>query len=103
MIFKDYRQINIRLTDERLKHILNHPEMENQLSNIKKTLKHPKEVRKSEKDPTVHLYFKKFEDTPVTEKYMTAVVKTRTENPFLITAFFTNEIRSGKTPSIHKR
>lgn len=103
MIFSDHRQKDIRFTEERLDHIRTHLEMENQLSKIKKTLKEPDEVRKSDKDTSVHLYFKKFEDTPVTEKYLVAVVKIETENPFLITSFFTNEIRSGKTPPIYTK
>lgn len=101
MIFSDYRENDIRLTEERLNHIHNHPEMKNQLKKIEKTLKRPDEVRKSDKDSSVHLYFKKFRDTPVTEKYLTAVVKVGSQNPFLITCFFTNEIRSGKTPPLY--
>lgn len=103
MIFSDYREKNIRLTEERLEHIYNHPEMENQLSKIEETLKDPDEVRKSDKDNSVHLYFKKFKNTPVTEKYLTAIVKTKTEKPFLITSFFSNEIRSGKIPRVYKK
>lgn len=101
MILSDYRERDIGLTEERLDHIYNHPEMENQLSKIKKTLTNPDEVRKSDKDNSVHLYFKKFKNTPVTEKYLTTVVKIKTEKPFLITSFFTNEIRSGETPPIY--
>lgn len=103
MIFSDYRQKDIRLTEERLDHIYTHPEMENQLSKIEDTLKDPDEVRKSDKDTSVHLYFKKFENTPVTEKYLTAVVKVETKTPFLITSFFTNEIKSGKTPPLYSK
>lgn len=90
MIFPDYRQKDIRLTEERLDNIYTHPEMENQLSKIEKTVEDPDEVRKSDKDTSVHLYFKKFEDTPVTEKYLMAGVKVKTKNPFLITSFLTN-------------
>lgn len=103
MIFSDYRQRNVRVTEERLDHIYDHPEMENQLSKIEKTLMDPDEVRKSDKDNSVHLYFKKFKDTPVTEKYLTAVVKVETEQPFLITSFLTNETRSGKTPPLYSK
>ncbi len=77
--------------------------MKNQLEKIEKTLKNPDEVRKSRKDSSVHLYFKKFKDTPVTEKYMMAVVKVESQTPFLITSFFMNEIRSGETPPVHTK
>lgn len=103
MIFSDYRQRDIRLTEERLNHIYTHPEMKNQISKIEETLKDPDEVRKSDKDASVHLYFKSFENTPVTEKYLTAVVKVETRNPFLITSFFTNKIKSGKTPPLYSK
>lgn len=77
--------------------------MRNQLPKIKDTIKNPEGIRKSEKDDLVHLYFKKFEDTPVTEKYLTAVGKIGTENPFFITSLFTNEIRGGETPPPYKK
>lgn len=103
MIFSDYRQKDVRLTEERLDHIYGHPEMKNQLSKIKVTLADPDEVRKSDKNDSVHLYFKKFKDTPVTEKYLMAVVRAEAENPFLVTSFFTNTIRSGKTPQLYTK
>lgn len=96
-IFRDYEEREVRLTDERLEHIRRRPEMENQLSKIEETVKNPDEVRKSDQDPTVYLYFKKYPNTPVTEKYLLVVIKIETESPFIITSFFTDIIRSGKS------
>lgn len=94
-ILKDFRDREIRLTRERLEHIHRREEMETQINKIQETLRHPEEIRKSKKDATVHLYYKKYDRTPVTEKYLLVVVKILAESPFIITAFFTDQIKSG--------
>ena len=52
----------IYLTDERWKHILKHPEMSNQLEQIKDTLLHPDKVVKIEHDPDVRFYYKYYKE-----------------------------------------
>lgn len=93
----DYNKNHIRLTKERLEHIERRMEMEGQKPRIKETLETPDTVRESDNDPSVHLYYKKYTNTPVTEKYLLVVVKTRVENPFIITSFFTDKIKTGRT------
>lgn len=92
----DFKGRRIQLSSERLKHILKRPEMWNQLPKIRETLRNPLEVRKSKHDSSVHLYYKKYSHTPVSEKFLLVVVKIETESPFVITAFFTDRIKSGK-------
>lgn len=84
-VLKDFKGREIRLTKERLEHIERREEMQDQIDKIQETLKHLEEIRRSVKDATLHLYYKKYESTPVTEKYLLVVVKIRTESPFIIT------------------
>lgn len=94
--FIDDEGREIRLTDERQEHVEQRPEMRDQLDRIEETLRNPDEVRQSDQDDAVHLYYRHYSTTPVTEKYCLVVVKIATESPFVITAFYTDRIKSGK-------
>ena len=94
-VLVDYDGREIRLTDERLAHIERRPEMNAQVERIEETLQHPDDVRVSEQDATVHLYHRRYEETPVTEKILLVVVKVETDSSFVITAFFTDRLKSG--------
>ena len=96
-VLSDYEDRDIRLTEERLEHIERRPEMVSQIDRIRETLEHPDEVRRSDQDGTVHLYHRRYETTPVTEKILLVVVKMEIDNPFVITAFFTDRLKSGTT------
>jgi len=96
MKIKDYKSREVRLTEERLDHIRSRSEMKGQIKKIKETLKNPEEVRESKKDPSTRLYYKKYNKTPVTEKYLLVVAKTEVRNPFIITSFFTDKIKTGR-------
>jgi len=65
----------VSLTYKRFQHIMRRPEMQKQERKIKDTLKDPDEIRKSVKADDVFLYYKFFKNTPVSEKYLTVVVK----------------------------
>ncbi len=43
-ILKDFEGKSVRLTDERLKHILEHPEMVDMISTIEETLGYPQKL-----------------------------------------------------------
>ena len=86
----------VRLTPERRAHIERRKEMLGQLAKIWETLKEPDVVRRSRHDPAVHLYYKRFEATPVSDKYLLVVVKAEVGSPFVITAFFTDTIKAGE-------
>jgi hypothetical protein len=95
--FKDIQDRQIRLTDERLEHIeTEHPEMSGQLDKIGETLLQPDTIIKSRIDPDVEQYYRSYEVTPVTEKYLCVIVKVLVDDLFIITAFFTDTVKRGK-------
>lgn len=69
--------------------------MDGQVSRIEETLADPDEVRSSDRDDAVHLYYRHYPETPVTEKYLLVVARVG-DDPFVITAFFTDWIKSGE-------
>jgi len=85
----------LRLTDERLVHIERRPEMVGQFTRIEETLAAPDEIRASNHDDEVRLYYRHYPETPVTEKYLLVVARLD-DDPFVITAFFTDRIKSGQ-------
>jgi len=86
----------VKLSKERLNHILQRVEMRGQEGKMKKTLTMPDEVRKSIKDEKVWLFYKHFAHTPVSEKYMVVVVKILSKAGTIITSYFTDRIKKGK-------
>jgi len=57
----------IRFTEERKAHILKREEMKGQENKIEETLKEPEIIRRSIRDPDVHLYYRLYTKTPVTK------------------------------------
>lgn len=55
----------------------------------------PDIVVKSRTDPDVELFYKYYEDTPVTEKYLCVVVKVSIGDLFIITSYFTDTVKKG--------
>lgn len=41
------------------------------------------------------LFYKLYEETPVTEKYLFVVIKTLNREGFIVTAFFTDRVKKG--------
>lgn len=89
MVFLDYIQRNIRLSDERWMHINDrHPETRDQEEAIKETLLSPDFIQEGRKGET--LAIKKFKKTPISDnKFCTVVYKHSGEEGFMITAYFT--------------
>jgi len=85
----------VSLDEERWRHILEHPEMKNQLGRIKETAVNPDEVRASVHDSSVLLFYKLYVETPVTEKYLVVVIKSLNGEGFIVTAFFTDRVKKG--------
>jgi len=54
----NYRGFPVRLTEERLIHILGHPEMATLQERIEETLQHPEQIRKSNTDSQVILNYR---------------------------------------------
>ena len=95
-LLKDYKGIGIRLTDERLTHILAHPEMLQMTGAIDETLMHPECVVQSNSDETTSLYYRYYSKTLVGGKYLCVIVKISNEDAFVLTAYLTDKIKKGK-------
>jgi hypothetical protein len=87
---------DVRLTDERITHILEHAEMVGQLDKVEETVREPDVVIRSERDPDVHLYHKHYPTTPVTEKDLLVAIKVTQTEAFVLTAFFTDTVKKGE-------
>ncbi|OGQ23237.1 MAG: hypothetical protein A3I05_04070 [Deltaproteobacteria bacterium RIFCSPLOWO2_02_FULL_44_10] len=93
---KDYKGNTVRLTDERLAHILEHPEMANMATAIQETLLHPEIIVQSSSDETANLYYRYYSKTMVGEKYLCVIVKVQKDDAFILTAYLTDKIKKGK-------
>ena len=96
-ILRDLWDSAIRLTDERLTHILEHPEMSDMEAEIEETLLRPEHVARSRSDEEVLLYYRFYPETRVGGKFLCVVVKFREEDAFIITAYLTDKIKEGET------
>lgn len=95
--FKDLNDRYIRLTEERQEHIeTDHPEMQGQIDKIRETLIDPDIIVRSRTDSNVELFYRYYNITPVTEKYLCVVVKVLSDDMFIITAYFTDKIKRGE-------
>ena len=96
MLLSDLLERQVRLTDERLDHILNdHPEMADQSERLGETLHNPDTIVRSKTDNDVELFYKLFASTPVSSKYMCVVLKIKNNDIFIITAYFTDTVKKG--------
>jgi len=97
MEFEDVRGRPLRLTEERLGHIrTSHPELTELVEFLRPAIHAPERIVRSRTDATVELFYRHFETTPVTSKYLCVVVKTGVKDPFIITAYFTDSIKRGE-------
>ena len=100
--FRDYHGQSIRLTQERQKHILEHPEMRGMLSRIKETLAGPQRVIQSLSDKDANLYYRFYIGTKVGDKYLCVVVKTVKKDSFVLTAYLTDSVKKGEIVWLRK-
>ncbi len=96
VVFTDYQGRAVRLTPERRAHVLEHPEMVDQLDRIRETLAEPEIVVATHADETVCVYHRHYEETPVTDKVLLVAVKLLEEDAFVLTAFFSSRRKKGK-------
>jgi hypothetical protein len=96
-LLHDFKGTAIRLTDERLAHILEHPEMATMEAAIEETLLYPERVVQSFSDPQAHLYYRLYFRTIVGSKFLCVVVKTLETDAFVLTAYLTDRIKRGVT------
>ena len=91
----DYAGNSIRLTDERLTHIKEHPEMSNNTEKIKETLESPDIVVRSRSDEEARLYYRFYEGLSIGNKHLCIVVKFTEIDVYVVTAYFTDSIKKG--------
>ena len=93
-IVRDHREVPVRITDERLAHVLDHPEMVGLEGAIEETLRNPERVVVSVPDPQALLYYRFYPGTRVGDKYLCVVVKFH-QDAFLLTAYLTDKVKRG--------
>ena len=94
-VIHDYQGVPVRLTDERLAHILENPEMAGLESAIEETLARPETVIESFSDPEARLYYCFYIGTRVGDKYLCVVVKGSRDDAFVLTAYLTDRVKRG--------
>ena len=95
-ILTDFKGTAIRLTQERLSHILEHPEMREMKAAVVETLLNPEKVVRSRSDASVSLYYAFQERTVTGPKWLSVVVKQSEEDAFVLTAYLTDTIKKGE-------
>ena len=86
----------IRLTDERLAHILEHPEMKDMGAEIVRVLREPQLVRLSRSASAVRLFYEFYAQTVVGGKWLCVVVKYAENDAFVVTAYLTDKPKAGE-------
>jgi hypothetical protein len=94
-ILRDCQGLEVRLTEERLEHILEHPEMSDRETAIEETLHSPEQVLESLFDSEVRLYYRFSRMTEVGDKYLCVVVKMSQGDACVLTAYLTDSIKRG--------
>jgi len=70
--------------------------MSGQIGKIQDTLLDPGQIIRSLTDPEVELFYRHYDTTPVTQKYLCVVVKVLFDDLFIITAYFTDTVKGGE-------
>ena len=92
--FTDERGNEVRLTDERLRHILRrHPEMAFPIRRFAETLTSPDAVRLSRSGPAAQLYYRLYPDLRGRNRYICLAVKRGTDYSFILTGYLAQSIR----------
>ncbi len=86
----------VRLTEERLAHILEHPEMAGMTAEIVRVLGHPQFVRRSRSDATARMFYEFYAQTLVGGKWLCIVVKYPENDAFVVTAYMTDKPKAGE-------
>ena len=94
--FKDYQGRRVRLTAERLRHILDHAEMGGMEREIEETLLHPVKVVRSRTDAAAELSYRYCYGTKVGDKWLCVVVKYLVDDAFVVTAYLTDSVKKGE-------
>jgi hypothetical protein len=94
-VLDDHRGLAVRLSEERLAHILDHPEMAGLDAAISETLKDPALVIQSISDEAARLYYRFYSGTRAGDKFLCVVVKVTVGDAFVLTAYLTDKPKRG--------
>lgn len=94
-LLRDYQDRVVRLTDERLAHIREHPEMSDMEVAISDTLARPQLVIQSVSDPEATQSYRYYFGTKAGDKWLCVVAKYSEVDAFVLTAYLTNEPKKG--------
>ena len=92
----DYRGQPVRLTDERLAHLLEHVELAGMESAVAETVCAPELVIQSRTDASVAIYYRFYRRTLVGDKWLCIVIKNGEPDAFVLTAYLTDKPKRGK-------
>jgi hypothetical protein len=95
-VVKDCFGHSVRLTDERLAHILEHSEMSEMADELERVLQSPREVRASRSDSNVMLFYGFYSSSQVGGKWLCVVVKYLPDDAFIVTAYLTDTLKAGE-------
>ncbi len=95
-ILEDCFGQQVRLTEERLAHILEHPEMAGMEAELQRVLRQPQFVRRSRSDDAVRLFYEFYAQTLVGGKWLCVVVKYPPNDAFIVTAYLTDKPKPGE-------
>jgi hypothetical protein len=93
---RDCFGFSVRVTDERLAHILDHREMKEMEVEIERAVQQPQIVRRSRSDAAVRLFYQFYPQTIVRGKWLCVVVKYMTDDAFVVTAYLTDKPKAGE-------
>ena len=96
-VIRDCFGRSVRLTDERIAHILQHPELAGMEEEISRVVQAPVEVRISRSDETVQLFYEYYARMRVGGKWLCVVVKYPRDNAFVVTAYLTDQLKPGES------
>jgi hypothetical protein len=86
----------VRLTDQQLAHILDHPEMKDMGTEIERVLHQPQLVRRSRSGEAMRLFYEFCAQTIVGGKWLCVVVKFLGNDAFVVTAYLTDKPKAGE-------
>jgi len=86
----------VRLTDERLAHIMEHAELAGMEDDIERVLEKPSQVNRSRSDDDVKLFYEFYARTRVGGKWFCVVVKYLPNDAFVITEYLTDTVKAGE-------
>ena len=91
IVFYSKNRVPIRLTDERIQHIIKrHPEMNSQIEKIKDTVEKPDLILEGDYGTLMAIKF--FRNTPLTDKFLVVIYKeVNKTDGFILTAYFTTQ------------